>query len=180
MSGPLIVVCNHMTFAEPPLIRIYLGRESKFAAKPGFFKNKIIGAAMRSFGAFPVYPGRSNAKTIRMIERYLAEGTAVGIFPEGTRSPTARMIPANPGAALIAERTGAPILPVGISGTEKMRGKRWYVKRPQLIIRFGVPFYLPPGSGKLERDDSTSFIMEHIAELIPQEYHGVYSKRDLT
>ncbi len=113
-----------------------------------------------------------------MMEEYLTQGLALGIFPEGTRSQNAALIPALNGTALIAQRTGAPILPLGIYGTERMRGLAWYFKRPIIIIRYGEPFHLPSGNSKLERETATRYIMERIAELLPAEYHGAYTKQD--
>jgi 1-acyl-sn-glycerol-3-phosphate acyltransferase len=178
MNGPLLVVSNHMTFAEPPILRILLKRESRFATKEGFFRNKFIGKIMEIYGGFPVHRGRADRKAIRLMEQYLSQGLAVVIFPEGTRSLKSRLLPATHGATVIAQRTGAPILPVGITGTEKMRGLTWFFKRPVITIRFGQPFYLPSSNGKLDREIATHYIMERIAELLPPKYHGAYAKRD--
>jgi len=177
-TGPVILVGNHMTFAEPCIAVLLLARESRFAAKEGFFRNPILRWIMTSYGSFPVYQGRPDRETIRMMEGFLAQGLVLGLFPEGTRSQNAALIPAFNGAALIAHRTSAPILPLGIHGTEKMRGKSWYFKRPVIEIRFGKVFKLPPKNSKADRESDTRIIMEHIAELLPPEYHGVYTKKD--
>jgi 1-acyl-sn-glycerol-3-phosphate acyltransferase len=177
-TGPVILVANHMTFAEPCIAVLLLARESRFAAKEGFFRNRVSRWIMTSYGSFPVYQGKADRETLRKMENYLSQGLALGIFPEGTRSPNAELIPALNGAALIAHHTGAPILPLGIYGTEKMRGKTWYFKRPVIEIRFGKLFQLPPKNGKADREADTRLIMEHIAELLPPEYHGVYTKED--
>jgi 1-acyl-sn-glycerol-3-phosphate acyltransferase len=133
---------------------------------------------MTSYGSFPVYQGKADRETLHKMEGYLAQGLALGLFPEGTRSHNDALIPAFNGAALITHRTGAPILPLGIHGTEKMRGKTWYFRRPVIEIRFGKLFQLPPKNGKADREGDTQLIMEHIAELLPSEYHGVYAKED--
>jgi 1-acyl-sn-glycerol-3-phosphate acyltransferase len=177
-TGPLILVANHMTFAEPCIAVLLLARESRFAAKDGFFRNPVLRWVMTSYGTFPVYQGKADRETLRKMEDYLAQGLALGIFPEGTRSQNSALIPALNGTALIAHRTGAPILPLGIYGTEKMRGITWYFKRPIIEIRFGKPFQLPPKNGKTDREADTRLIMERIAELLPPEYHGVYTKED--
>lgn len=177
-TGPVILVGNHMTFAEPCIAVLLLARESRFATKEGFFRNPILRWMMTSYGSFPVYQGKADRETLRKMEEYLAQGLALGIFPEGTRSQNAALIPALNGAALIAHRTGAPILPLGIYGTEKMRGIAWYFKRPVIKISFGKLFQLPPKNGKVDREADTRLIMERIAELLPPEYHGVYKKED--
>ncbi|MCK5434764.1 MAG: hypothetical protein KAI42_05755, partial [Dehalococcoidales bacterium] len=89
-----------------------------------------------------------------------------------------RLRPAFSGPALIAMRSGDPILPVGIIGTEKIRGVTWLLRRPQITVNIGHPFHLPPPRSKLTRGELaelTHSIMHHIAELLPQEYRGDYA-----
>lgn len=112
------------------------------------------------------------------MEGYLAQGLALGIFPEGMRSLNASLIPALNGTALIAQRTGVPILPIGIYGTEKMRGVKWYFERPVIEIRFGKPFSIPPNTGRQDREVGTRLIMKHIAELLPMQYRGAYATEE--
>ena len=176
-TGPVIIVPNHMTYAEPQLIGILVKRKMRFAAKEGFFRNKPLKLFMQSLGCFPVHQGVADRKVIRLMEQYVNEGFALVIFPEGARSQNAELIPALNGTALIAQRTGALILPVGISGTEKMQGWFWALKRPELTVNFGKPFHLPSSDDKLSRAEATTFIMEHITDLLPAEYHGVYAEK---
>jgi 1-acyl-sn-glycerol-3-phosphate acyltransferase len=179
LTGPLLVVANHMTYAEAPMLYALIKRDTRFATKEGFFRNKIIGKFFEIHGGFPVYPGRIDIKSVRSMERFLVRGLAVAIFPEGTRSVKRySLLPGSRGVALIAHRTGAPILPIGITGTEKMRGFIWFFKRPIITIKFGEPFYLPPEDGKLDKEAATRYIMERIAEQLPPEYHGSYARQD--
>ena len=109
----------------------------------------------------------------------LADGFILVMFPESTRSSKAQLQPAYPGSALIALRNRIPIVPVAITGTEKIKGTAWILHRPKVIIQFGRPFHLPSTDGKLSRlelTESTDTIMEHIAELLPVEYRGHYLK----
>ena len=71
-------------------------------------------------------------------------------------------------------RTGIPVVPVAITGTEKVRGMNW-LRRPRLTVTFGRPFHLPPPGGNGNRDKSAEYMMERIAELLPPEYRGVYA-----
>jgi len=83
------------------------------------------------------------------------------------------------GSALIALRSGAPILPVGITGTEKIKGVAWMLRRPVITVNIGHPFHLPPVSSKLtkvELAELTNFIMGRIAELLPPDYRGNYAR----
>ncbi|MDP2918979.1 MAG: lysophospholipid acyltransferase family protein [Dehalococcoidia bacterium] len=173
-TGPVIVVSNHMTFAEPCIVCLTMKRETKFATKEGFFRHPFIRWGMTSYGTFPVYQGKADRATLRKMEDYLKQGLALAIFPEGTRSQNASLIPALNGAALMAHRTGALLMPVGIYGTEKMRGTGWFLKRPVIHIHYGKPFDLPRSKGKQDRDADTRLIMSRIAELLPPGYRGAY------
>lgn len=177
-QGPLLVVANHLNLADPPLVSVSLGRKTIFMAKEELFRSRFSNYFIRGFGAFPVHRGQLDRKAFRQAERVLAEGLALVMFPEATRSKSAQLQPAFPGSALIALRRGTAILPVGISGTERIKGVAWLLRRPQITVNIGPPFHLPPVNGKLTRTklaELTNCMMEHIAELLPVEYRGNYA-----
>ena len=179
-QGPVLVVANHLNLADPPLVGVSLGRKVIFMAKKELFRFRFIGYFIGSFGAFPVHRGQLDRKALRQAEQVLAEGLALVMFPEATRSKNAQLQPAFPGSALIALRSGAPILPVGITGTERIKGVAWLLRRPEIIVNIGQPFYLPSASSKLTKvklTELTNYIMERIAELLPQEYRGNYGEQ---
>ncbi len=107
----------------------------------------------------------------------LRDGMVVGMFPEGKRSFNQQLQSPQPGAALIAARSGALILPVGISGSEQMKGFGSIWHRPRITVKIGPPFVLSSTDGRrtharlAQHSDS---IMEHIAELLPESYRGIY------
>ena len=176
-QGPLLIVANHLSLADPPLLGVSLGRKVIFIAKKELFRFRLIGYFIGSLGAFSVHRGQLDRKAMRQAYQVLADGLALVMFPEGTRSRSGRLRPAFPGPALIAMRSGAPILPVGIIGTEKIRGVTWLLRRPQITVNVGHPFYLPPVSSRLTKAglaELTNYIMGHIAELLPLEYRGDY------
>lgn len=176
-QGPLLVVANHLNLADPPLVSVSLNRKAMFMAKEELFRSRFIGYFIGGFGAFPVHRGQLDRKALRQAERVLAEGLALVMFPEATRSKTAQLQPAFSGSALIALRSGAPILPLAITGTERIKGATWILRRPQLTVNIGHPFHLPSVKGKVSKtklDELTNIIMEHIAELLPVEYRGSY------
>ncbi len=181
-QGPLLIVANHLSLADPPLLGVSLSRKVMFMAKKELFHFRVIAYFIGSFGAFPVDRGQLNRQALRQAHQVLADGLALVMFPEGTRSRSGRLRPAFSGPALIAMRSGAPILPVGIIGTEKIRGVTWLLRRPQITVNIGHPFYLPPVSSRLTKaklTELTNFMMGHIAELLPLEYRGEYGARKL-
>jgi 1-acyl-sn-glycerol-3-phosphate acyltransferase len=177
--GPLLVAANHINMADPPLLAVSLGRVAIFMAKEELYRSRFIAYFVRSFGSFPVHRGQLDRQAIRDSEQVLARGQALVMFPEGMRSHVGQLRSGFPGAALIASRSGAPILPVGITGTESVWGKWWWLHRPKITVNIGVPFHLPPTNGKVTRAElaeNTKLIMVRIAELLPPEYRGDYQE----
>jgi 1-acyl-sn-glycerol-3-phosphate acyltransferase len=131
-----------------------------------------------NFGAIPVSRSGADREAIRVAEEWMRKGVSVIIFPEGGRSQTAQIQPAFAGAALIAARTGVPVLPVGITGTDKLKYVRWsFFHHPRITVNIGRPFQPPPANGKLAREQRQLLmndIMGKIAALLPPEYRGVY------
>ena len=176
-QGPLLVVVNHLNFADPPIIGVSVNRKAMFLAKEELFRPGLSGYIIRHYGAFPVRRGGMNKEAMRKSEQLLKQDMALIMFPEGRRSQNAQLESAFSGAALIAARNGVPILPMGIAGTEKIKGITWWLRRPQITVNIGPTFYLSPVKGKLTRVELTEFthsIMGHIAELLPIEYRGDY------
>ncbi len=171
------MVANHMNLADPPVLGVSLGRKGMFMAKKELFHFKVIGYFIRNLGAFPVHRGRLDKKAMRQAQQILADGLVLIMFPEGMRSRSGRLRPAFSGSTLIALRSGVPILPVGITGTEKIKGVTWLLHRPKITVNIGHPFYLPSVGSDLTKEklvELTNFMMKHIAELLPPQYQGVY------
>ena len=179
-KGPLLIVANHLALADSPIIGVSVGRKAMFLAREELFDSRLSGYFVRNFGALPVRRGKMNKEAMLEAEQLLEKGMALIVFPEGRRSLGARLEPAFSGITLIASRSGAPILPIGITGTEEIKGITWMIRRPQITVNIGCPFYLPAVSGRLSKSElaeRTSSVMERIAELLPAEYHGNYSCR---
>jgi 1-acyl-sn-glycerol-3-phosphate acyltransferase len=173
-----IVVANHVNLVDSPLIGISLGRKVHFMAKEDLFHSRIIGWLAEQFGAFPVAKGKLNRRAGRTAVELLASGQALIIYPEGQRSPDGKLGPAYSGAALLATKSGVPIVPVGIIGTGKLKGKWWFLRRPKIIMNIGEPFSLPACSDKPTKEEITGMtreIMMHIAQLLPEDYRGCYT-----
>ena len=178
-SGPLLIVCNHLHLADPPIVAASIKLKSVIMAKDDLWKDGWSRFWVENFGAFPVKRGGVDRKALHIAEHWLKRGVSLIMFPEGSRSKNARMQPALPGAALIASRLGIPILPVSITGTDKLRNLKWCVlHRPTITVTIGKPFYPPSADGKLPREQRNKLmndIMKKIAALLPPEYHGVYA-----
>ena len=178
--GPLLVVANHINMADPPVIAVSISLKTVFMAKEELFRHRLTGFIVRNFGAFPVRRGRLDRETFEHATHWLGRDIALVMFPEGSRSRDAQLQPAFPGSALIASRFGSPILPVGITGTEHIRGRFWWLRRPRITVSIGKLFYPPAADGRLTREERTRLthsIMEHIAEILPSRYRGIYAEK---
>lgn len=178
-KGPIIVIANHPSFADPVLIGIKLHRQAVFMAKEELFANRIAAKLLHLLGAFPVSRERTNRRALAVAQRSLEQGLALVIFPEGGRSRKGEMRRGTAGAAMFAVRNKVPILPVGIYGPEKAKGPFWFFRRPRVEIVFGKPFNMEKNSNTLEKEYYSIMVdrmMHKITELIPKEYHGYYTR----
>jgi 1-acyl-sn-glycerol-3-phosphate acyltransferase len=168
-----------MTYVDPPLLSASVPRRITFLAKQELFDLSLLGLVVRAFGAFPVRRGGLDRVALRHSLELLKKGEVLGMFPEGKRSLSHQLQELQPGTALIAARSGVPIVPIGISGTEKVRGIGFILRRPHIDVKIGRPFILPSGeNNKLERSrliEGSNLIMERISELLPQSYRGSHS-----
>mgnify|MGYP001320403539 CR=1 FL=1 len=179
-QGAILVVANHLSVFDPPLLGAGLGRRVVFMAKEELFHPRFQGYFIRSLGAFPVRRGGRDRKALSQAGRVLADGLALVMFPEGRRSKNAQLQPAFAGSALIALRSGVPVIPVGITGTERIKGVAWWLRRPRVIVNVGCPFYLPSAGSspvtKVELTRLADYMMGRVAELLPQQYWGSYTR----
>lgn len=176
LSGPLLIVANHLSWYDPLLLGVVFPRRLWFFTKEEVFRWPVVGLMCRLTGQIPVRRGAGDRAAIEKALAYLREGKAVLIFPEGTVERKEQMIAARTGAAMLALRTGAPILPVAFIGTRRILRSlhAWF---PRVEVRIGEPFVpaLPEGlARKTELKIITQEIMECIAEMIPPELRGVY------
>ena len=141
-------------------------------AKEEYFSSRLAWL-VRFLGAFPVKRGEADRQALRAGEEQLKKGNILVIFPEGTRSRTHTLAMAHSGLGLVALRTGVPVVPVAIWGSEKALKKF----RTPITISYGEPMVLKPKGKKITREDideATNLVMRKIAEMLPPEYRGVY------
>ncbi|MBA3450080.1 MAG: 1-acyl-sn-glycerol-3-phosphate acyltransferase [Chloroflexia bacterium] len=183
-EGPLLVVSNHLSNADPILLEFAFPRPLFFMGKVELFRNPVFRWFLLRFGGFPVERGTADRVALRHAHTVLAQGIAVGIYPEGGRSRTATLVKGLPGAGLIALQSRAPVLPVAIYGSEyfPVNGdvpvRRPRDERRGVTILFGSPFRIPErvDGRRVAPEEATKLLMLRIAELLPVRYRGVYGE----
>ena len=153
---PLIFCGNHRTYADPPLIVVTAKRHVRFLAKEELRKNKFFAFLGLVFDAIYVKRDSKDVSALKTTLKALKDGESIALFPEGTRNGMEKGEKAKDGAAFFAVRTGAKVIPVGISGGEKPF-KKMYIKYGALLDF--------SGRSKDELDQVTDEIMEKIVEL---------------
>jgi 1-acyl-sn-glycerol-3-phosphate acyltransferase len=177
--GGVIVAANHLDFADPCLLIGLLPRRAVFLTTRAMYGWPLVGLLPRLLGALPVDTSGPDVELLRDAERELHRGLALVIFPEGERSRRHALQKGLPGAALLACRTGVPIVPVAITGTERVSWP-WVLLRPLLgppvSVRVGAPFHLPATDRADARaaKEGIEIVMRRIAELLPPAYRGEY------
>jgi 1-acyl-sn-glycerol-3-phosphate acyltransferase len=187
-DGPLLVVSNHVHNADPILTNIAFPRPLHFMAKKEVFKVAVLRPILHWVGAFPVDRGGSDRAAIRRAEAALERGIAVGMYPEGTRSLTLSLQKAHAGVGFIALRNDVPILPVIITGSERLpfngaKGRATAgITQPEpghkgVRVLFGEPFRIPKETNgkRTTSAEATDLMMTEIAKLLPPDYRGIYA-----
>lgn len=147
-KGPLIIVSNHASYFDPPILSCAVGRPLAYMAKEELFTIPIFDKVIELYGAYPVKRGTGDRAAFRAALKALHNGWALGIFLEGTRTPDGRITNPKLGAAMIAAQAQAPLLPVSLWGTEKILRKGSSLPRSvPLTIRIGE-LINPPTSTK--------------------------------
>jgi 1-acyl-sn-glycerol-3-phosphate acyltransferase len=188
-TGPVIVASNHLSFADSLVIPIVAPRKVVFLAKQDYFTGTgLKGALSRGWfsgmGMIPVDRDDSRAAlaSLDIALEVLGRGEAFGIYPEGTRSRDGRLYRGRTGVAHLALTSGAPVVPVGLSGTQDLQpvGSR-LPRLAQVTVRFGDPLtfqqrYDGVPTGRARRE-VTDLVMNAIQRLSGQQFAGVYNER---
>ncbi|MFN7172573.1 MAG: lysophospholipid acyltransferase family protein [Fimbriimonadaceae bacterium] len=136
-AGPVILAASHFSTWDPPAIACTCPRWVRFLAKKELFEKQPFGWLIRSVGAFPVRRGAGDTEAVRMALSMLAESEALLMFPEGSRGDGLALQPFQRGIVMLAKRSAAQVVPVGIHGTEKP--VRALNSRQQIQISYGKP-----------------------------------------
>lgn len=180
-TGPAIVMINHIAFVDPVIVLGVLPRNIVPLAKVEAYRVPVFGLFPWLWEVIPVHRGEIDRKALRSAEEVLRAGEIVLVAPEGTRHPTLQR--GKEGIAFLAHRTGAPIVPVAVDGTEGFPSlpilPRW--RRPGVRIRVGRPFRFRLQPEKPDRDrlrQMTDQAMGVLAAMLPPARRGVYGDLD--
>ncbi|MFN6566696.1 lysophospholipid acyltransferase family protein [Dendronalium sp. ChiSLP03b] len=155
-SGPLVVVSNHASYFDPPIVSNCVRRPVAYMAKEELFEIPVLAQAIKLYGAYPVSRGNADRTTIRAALEYLENNWAVGVFLQGTRTPDGKITDPKRGAALLAAKAKAPLLPVSLWGSERILEKGSKIPRAvPLTIRIGQLIDAPSSTNKEELEAIT-------------------------
>lgn len=143
-QGPVIIASNHISYLDPVVVGCAFNREISFLAKEELFEIPILRTIISNLNAFPVKRGSGDRGAIRAALELLAQGECFGIFPEGHRNRTqAPLTPFKAGVALLAIKSGAPVLPVALDGTKGFFSR--------VRIKIGPPISMEDRGKKLDK-----------------------------
>lgn len=168
-TGGVIVCSNHISHLDPPAVGAGMSRQVHFMAKEELFKVPVLGELIRRVGAFPVMRGTADRRALKRAIELLNEGRVVGLFPEGTRSPDGKLRCPEPGVGLIVLKSGAPVVPAAVSGTNRvlpLGSSR--LRHHRCRIEYGSPMRFDDLGGSCDRsaiEEVGRRIMSAIAEL---------------
>lgn len=177
-EGGVLITTNHLSRFDIPMLFMTPNRTDIVALVTDKYKsNPLFSFIVNNTDCIWLDRSKADFTAFREAIGVIKGGGAVGIAPEGTRSQIGELLEGKAGTALLAVRTGVPIVPVGIRGSDVAVRESFIFKRPFITARFGPAYHLPP----LDRDNREAYmqsaieeIMCRIAVLLPEKYHGFY------
>lgn len=164
-TGPVIIAANHLSMADPPLVGCSLPRKAWFMAKEELF-HPAVGWFLRAMRAFPVKRGEPDMQALKKSLKLLASGEILMIFPEGTRQPSGHLGEPELGVGMIALRSKAPVIPVRLSGTDRLLPPGKPFPRPaRVTIRYGKPIEFSVDPARPARENYTAAAREIMAAI---------------
>lgn len=188
-EGGFLLVGNHLHNLDPVFMLTSSTRPVYYMAKQELFKPWGLRHLITWVGAFPVNRGKMDRSAIKHGQKVLESGVGLGIYPEGTRSLSRKIVKVLPGAGLFATGGEYLIVPCAITGSERLpfNGGKSKGDPPQrdpghkgVLVRFGEPFRLPEeiDGRKVNAKAATDYMMQKVAEMLPEEYRGIYGEDD--
>jgi len=177
-TGPVLLVSNHQSFMDPPLVGISLKRICSFMARDSLFTNRWFGWLIASVNAFPVSRDTADIGAIKESFRRLKKAQALVLFPEGTRTSDGKIQPLFPGFCGIAKKTQVPIIPTLIDGVFQAWPRKNILPRPgSVIVEYGQPI-MPEEYKNLTADELADQIRNILIEM-QQRWHNRLPKHRL-
>lgn len=165
-EGAALIVCNHLSLADPFVVGYAAGRIVCYMAKVELFSTPIVGFLIRQVGAFPVDRNRPAADTLRTALTVLKEGQLLGMFPEGTRSTSGELLEFRAGALRIAARARVPIIPAAVHNTDRALPPRRWLRPARIGITFGPPIEVTELYDRNDKGEAMERALETIQEKI--------------
>ena len=152
-TGAFVLAPVHRSYIDTPIASACTRRRMRFMGKDSLWKHRAVGWTLSSLGAFPVSRGTADREAVTRAISVLESGEPLVLFPEGERKSGPTVLPLLDGAAYIACKAGAPIIPVGIGGSERVMGKGMNFIRPsKLVVKIGTPIPVPVAvNGRMPR-----------------------------
>ncbi len=161
-TGPVLLVSNHCSYLDPVAIGDASPRRSLFMGKAELFKHPFLNYVLRGVDCFPVKRGEADMQAFKTTLAMLKEGRMVCIFPEGTRADSEEQLrDPEPGAAVFAIKTGCPVVPVFVRGTNAVLDRKGRPHRGKIVVAFGEPFTFPKNA---DREAAGHQLMDAIAK----------------
>lgn len=174
--GPALIVINHLGDADAVLLAASIPTTIDGMGKIELNEHWLVGPVFRAYGVIYVHRGRPDRKAIRAALDALTEGRMLALAPEGRQSVESKLEEGTEGAAFLAMKTGAIIVPVAMTGTENenVYHRKWW-RRARVTLSVGQPFKLTEQADRQKMmRDGTNQIMESLARLLPESYRGNY------
>lgn len=140
-TGPCVIAANHASFLDPPLVGVAVRcRPVRFMARDSLFRFRPFGWFLRKVMVIPLARERGDVGALRQGIAVLKAGGVLGLFPEGTRSPTGELQPAKGGVGFLIAKAGAPVVPVYVDGSYRAlpRHRKW-IRPTRITVRIGPP-----------------------------------------
>jgi 1-acyl-sn-glycerol-3-phosphate acyltransferase len=166
-EGGVILAANHTSYVDPPLVGAALHRVAHYLGKAELFRIPGLGWFLERVNVFPVRRGAADLHALRTSLGLLRSGEVLLVFPEGTRSRDGRLMPAELGVAMIALRSGAPVVPLALLGTDRVLPRGWPVILPAKIrVRFGQPLRFDEFAGRAGDRQALEQVSQRITQAI--------------
>ncbi|MBN2007549.1 MAG: 1-acyl-sn-glycerol-3-phosphate acyltransferase [Anaerolineae bacterium] len=179
LVGPLIVIVNHVNFLELPVLYPRVPTDWGIGfSKDGNWKNPLYRLLFGVWNVIPINRDEVDLTAMRRGLEALEAGYILFVTPEGTRSHHGRLQKGKPGVVMLAQRSGAPVLPIACYGGEKYRDNLRRLRRTDYHIAVGRPFHIELDGEKVTRHVRQQVVdemMYQLAALMPPEYHGIYT-----